>query len=171
MGAFAKFNRYSRGENESARQKNAELDELERLGRIATGGDSNDIHSTAGGAFRVGRLDASLRVTNNAASDVPAFGIMRVTGAQASAGYNRWLTVAQPNTYGSQFMHIVNGPQIITAGEMGRFVPEPWPCFAAYDSADGTPAAGELWGPRSGGWKLKKNTRGLIVLGNPFHHL
>jgi hypothetical protein len=37
---------------------------------------------------------------------------------------------------------------------------------ALYDTADGTPAFGESWGPRDATWKLKKNTGGFRVLGN-----
>jgi hypothetical protein len=39
------------------------------------------------------------------------------------------------------------------------------PMLAAYTSGDGTPGAGELWGPRSGGWTLRKNTGGFMVVG------
>lgn len=105
---------------------------------------------------------------NDAGSTAPAHGILRVTGLVnfPNAAGEPFLTVDQPNTYGAQYSHAINMGEDVESGGYGK-------CtlgianVALYDSADGTPAFGESWGPRSGTWKLKKNTGGLMVVGIP----
>lgn len=104
-----------------------------------------------------------MRFRNDAGSQAPAFGILRVTGFVADAE-EPYVTVGQPNTYGSQHSHAINDEVPVEPGKfglctLGLTVP------ALYDSADGTPAFGESWGPRASTWKLKKNTGGFRVLG------
>lgn len=40
-----------------------------------------------------------------------------------------------------------------------------FPARAAYESGDGTPANGEMWGPQFGKWLLDKNKQGFKILG------
>lgn len=98
---------------------------------------------------------------NDAGSTAPAGGILRITGF-VTDDEEPYFTIDQSNTFGSQYNHGVNDDFDVESGDYGRF------CLGAmapalYDSADGTPAWGELWGPRSGSWKLKKNTGGFRV--------
>jgi hypothetical protein len=106
---------------------------------------------------------------NDAASQCPAYGIIRITG-ETTSNDQAVLTGDQPNTYGSQYSHFVNGPIPVDAASgatksygvctiIGRVC-------AAYTVGDGTPAFGEQWGPRTGTWLLKKNTGGFMVMGN-----
>lgn len=100
---------------------------------------------------------------NDGGSTAPGNGILRITGFVPDAEYP-YFTVDQPNTFGAQNLHAINDTMAVSAGKRGRCVlgaviP------ALYDSADGTPAPGELWGPRNGTWKLKKDTGGFRVLG------
>jgi hypothetical protein len=103
-------------------------------------------------------------VYNDSGEEIPAFAIMRISGARKQND-QFVLEVKQPDTFGSQGQHVVNGPQKIATGKYGQ-------CLRAdlvsvlYDSADGTPAFGEQWGPRSGSWKLRKNTGGFVLIGN-----
>lgn len=105
------------------------------------------------------------RLFKNTGEDtIPAYGLIRITGTTA-VGNAVVLAGAKPNIYGSQYMHYVNGHKAIDAGYLGK-------CFdddtvrVLYDSADGTPAAGEMWGPRASTYKLKKNTGGWIIEGD-----
>lgn len=102
---------------------------------------------------------------NESSEQIPPYGVMRVTGFDVTTDpeYPR-LLVNKPNTYGAQYSHAINGDLCVEAGQTGR-------CTlggisaAKYDDGDGTPAFSELWGPRNGSWKLKKNTQGFAVLG------
>ena len=112
------------------------------------------------------RKDIAGRLFKNTGEDtIPAYGIIRITGQATGVGNAKILAGAKPNIYGSQYLHFVNGPKDIASGKVGR-------CFdddiatALYDDADGTPAAGELWGPRASTYALKKNTGGWMVLWN-----
>jgi hypothetical protein len=101
---------------------------------------------------------------NSGASQVPAYGIVRATGLSVVEAGRVLLTVDQPNTFGCQANCLVNGLVAVNAGARG-YATRSGPLVALYDTADGTPAFGDAWGPRSGTWKLKKNTGGFFSLG------
>lgn len=105
---------------------------------------------------------------NDAGEQIPPFGILRLTGA-VTVNSRPYLKAEKPDTYGSQYLHAINGPTAVESGDYGTcYVPaESFFVRAAYDTADGTPAFGEAWGPRSGTWKLKKNTGGFQIIGDP----
>jgi hypothetical protein len=101
---------------------------------------------------------------NDAGETIPAFGIVRLTGIAAIDATRVVLTAAKPNVFGCQHNAAINGPTAVSSGRYGvctRAAVD----VALYDTADGTPAFGEKWGPRDGSWKLKKNTGGFSVLG------
>ncbi|MDE2098970.1 MAG: hypothetical protein KGL39_17080 [Patescibacteria group bacterium] len=105
---------------------------------------------------------------NDNAGTVPAHSLMRITGAATvgtGAATQRVVTCDQPNIFGSQYNVIINGDEDVASGAIGQTAGGPVQ-FAAYDTGDGTPVTGESWGPRSGTWKLKKNTGGFQVVGN-----
>lgn len=101
---------------------------------------------------------------NESGEQIPAFACMRITGMMTLGGRNI-VKVAKPNTYGSQYMHRLNGPLPVEIGKYGICTRSAG-AAALYDTADGTPAFGERWGPRDATWKLKKNTGGWMVMGN-----
>jgi hypothetical protein len=105
-----------------------------------------------------------LEFRNDASTQVPAGGIVRLTG-MTSRDDRPILTVGQPNTYGSQYLHFVNGPLPVDANAYG-LCSQIGVLAALYDTSDGTPAFGEKWGPRDATWKLKKNTGGFQIVGN-----
>lgn len=106
-------------------------------------------------------------VWGDPSNDCPAFGIMLTNGAkQISTGW--WVDQGKrPDTYGCQSNFLVATQQgVKTNAGGGAQAPSGFPprFVVAYDSADGTPAAGELWGPRSGTFLAKKNTGGFRVI-------
>lgn len=119
--------------------------------------------------MNLGDLGEQFRVTgfefrNDSGEEIPGFACVRITG-MVKVGSRNILTVGKPNTYGSQYMHRFNGPTPVASGlygvcYLGSQVP------ALYDTADGTPAFGESWGPRDATWKIKKNTGGWQIVGN-----
>jgi len=102
---------------------------------------------------------------NDSGEVIPGCSILRVTGV-ATVNDRQMLTVGKPNTYGSQFFHAINDIAEIPVGGYGMCTLG-WTAVVNYDSADGTPAYGEAWGPRDATWKAKKNTGGFMVVGNP----
>lgn len=121
---------------------------------------------TAGALKRYGYARTGthgLRFYNDSGETVPAFGVMRVTGAGSS-----YLTIAKPNTT-FQGLYLVNGSRPIiaqrfgrgkylTADENGRRR------FAIYNPAN-APAVGESWGVIANSWWLGKNGPGFYITG------
>jgi len=107
---------------------------------------------------------AWLEYRNDSGERIPAFGIVRITGVVVPEPGRVLLTVAKPDAYGCQLQCAVNGPVPIDADRYGLCARGPF-VAALYDTGDGTPAVGQKWGPRSGGWKLRKNTGGFSVVG------
>ena len=101
---------------------------------------------------------------NDAAEQIPAYGAIRITGVAVVEPGRVILTAAKPNTFGCRELGALNGPVPVAAGKKGlgtRAGLAP----ALYEPADGVPAVGEKWGPRDGGWTLRKNTGGYCVMG------
>jgi hypothetical protein len=98
-------------------------------------------------------------VANTTAEEIPAFGLMRVTGTDDDGRAQ----VAKPDTDGQTNL-LVNGPLPVNPNGYGQGHCES-PCVVAYDTDDGTPAAGEDWGAASGSWKLKKDQTGASPVG------
>jgi hypothetical protein len=107
-----------------------------------------------------------VEVKNNNAAQVPAYGIMRITGVSVVNTGRVVITVDQPNAYGDIGTCLINGPTPIPSGLYGMGT-RMGIITAYYDNGDGTPAFGDFWGPRTGTWKLKKNTGGFFCLGGP----
>lgn len=96
---------------------------------------------------------------NNSGEVVPAFGVVRITGADTKG----IITVAKPNI-ASDVNTLVNGPVPIGNGNIGLCTAES-PADVLYETADGTPALGEAWGSGSGTFKLRKNNTGYMIVG------
>lgn len=101
---------------------------------------------------------------NTSGEEIPAYGVMRVTGAELKAGLPI-ITVAKPSTT-FQRLYLVNGPQRVGSGSTARGIGT-WlddePGYVLYES--GTPAYGESWGPKASQWSLAKWRYGFTVVG------
>jgi hypothetical protein len=97
-------------------------------------------------------------VFNDSGGPIPAFGLMRSKGINASGQ----LVVDLPDSDSATAL-LVNGPCVIpdqTAGQ-GDTLPR---CVVAYDQADGYPAAGDVWGAKAGEPRLRLGRTGFTCL-------
>jgi hypothetical protein len=107
----------------------------------------------------------SLLFYNASGEEVPARAVMAVVGGGAEGG-EHYVSIEKPSaTYRKQY--VVNGAVAVAAAAWGR-------CYdvghrrVLYDT--GTPALGELWGPKASQWSLSKTMTarsdwGVIVAG------
>lgn len=107
----------------------------------------------------------------DSANSIPAYGIALLNGTNTDTG-TPMFKVKQPDVYGCQSNWLLNGGSVIPKSSFGwgQAVFGMGPCGevgfkAAYDSNDGTPAQGSMWGPQSGTYLLKKNSGGFQVQG------
>lgn len=117
--------------------------------------------------IQVGSDDGGIPIKNDSGAIIPAYGLVRLTGVTVvvTGGLPKlYYTVSKPNAFGSQYDVWVNGPDEIAIGGTG-FAQSSEPYLASYETGDGTPAFGELWGPRNNEWVARKNTGGFKVLG------
>ena len=96
---------------------------------------------------------------NTAASDCPPFGVIESTGVVTEG-----LLQGTRPTGSTTASYYFNGENTVPAGKSG-FATQDSPHPAAYDTADGTPAALAEWGPQSGTWLLKNAGTGFTVEG------
>jgi hypothetical protein len=93
------------------------------------------------------------RVKNQVAEEIPAYGVMRITGVAADGT----VEVNKPNA-DSQALICFNGPTTIPANGQGRATTD-GPTRVLYATGDGTPAAAnppQVWGAANGVWTLRK---------------
>lgn len=114
-------------------------------------------------------------VRNDSGEEVPAFACMRITGMfspftssdgsfQRVGVANMGLTISKPNTYGSQYSHLFNGPRPIASGATGQGV-FGRVMLGRYSGTGGTaPAAGTYLGPKNGSWDLWAGIPGFLAL-------
>lgn len=100
-----------------------------------------------------------LRFKNTTSGEIPVFAAMNMTGVVDGI-----VQVGQPSVDSSTSRIIFNGPVAVAAGKEGVGT-RTFPLTAAYDTGDGTPGAGDKWGPASGSWKLKSAKRGYMFIG------
>lgn len=102
---------------------------------------------------------------NTSGEEIPAYGVMRVTGAELKAGLPL-ITVAKPST-AFQRLYLVNGPTRVgseaQARGVGTWLTDDLGGYVLYES--GTPAYGESWGPKAGQWSLAKWRYGFTIVG------
>lgn len=111
------------------------------------------------------QLPTGIGFRNDSGETIPAFACMRVTGEITVSGAVLW-TVTKPDTTFARF-YLINGPDTVSTNDLygtGSFVD--LPDRVLYDSADGTPAAGEVWGPYPSQWGLKRHMYGFRILGD-----
>lgn len=100
-----------------------------------------------------------LAAKSGAADQVPAFGLVRVTGIDVTNGA---FQIAKPNADSQDCF--INGPTPIAIGDFGAITVDV-PFMALYDTADGTPTVDSVWGAASGSYKLRSGKTGFIIKG------
>lgn len=115
----------------------------------------------------------SVLVKNESGEEIPAWGIMLVTGTERLTNNRIALTVDQiaipPTTAGRQYL-LINGATPIGLTGDARYGHGTDPRVSewiGYDTADGTPAFGSMWGVEDGEWLLKKDAPGFSIVGLP----
>lgn len=99
-------------------------------------------------------------VYNDSGETIPAWAILQITGVDREGN----IKVDQCSTDSTK-LFLINSGSIIDIGDYGvGYAPMEMPYWVYYDTADGTPANGEQWGPGAGTWKAKKNKIGLLML-------
>lgn len=99
---------------------------------------------------------------NGSGEEIPPFAVMRITGIEIFDGRSV-VMVDKPNTYGSQYLHYINGPIAVADGKCSTCT-NAFPALAKYNTGS-SPTVGKLWGPRNGSWELQEETGGFIVIG------
>ena len=103
-------------------------------------------------------------VKNDGGDDVPAFGIVIVTGSE-SLHDREVLTVSLPTNNDNALTKAIGVCyQPVRAGSYG-WATFQWPAYVAYNAAM-TPTFGELVGPFTDG-QLQNNSEGFMVIGSP----
>lgn len=111
-------------------------------------------------------------VKNVSGSKIPPFAVMLSVG-QERLDLEHIVVKVQavelpPTSKGKQALLINSSKELETSGDdkygWSRMASEPFG-WVAYDSSDGTPAYGEMWGVRDADFKLRKNYTGFMVSG------
>lgn len=97
---------------------------------------------------------------NESGEEVPAFGVMRITGYERTTGV---YIIGKPNTTFHREC-LINGSKKVSTGAGGHFF-RARSCQVLYDNAN-TPAFGETWGPTNDSWKIIKDMYGFTILGD-----
>lgn len=115
------------------------------------------------GGARVGK--PGVRFYNDSGETIPAYGIMRITGASTDG----FMTVSKPSS-AFQALYLVNGPDDVAYQSFSRgsfLMGDSASMFdrrALYNTA-ATPAVGESWGVVSNSWVLHQHGPGFGILG------
>lgn len=108
-----------------------------------------------------------VRVKNASTTAIPPHSVVLITGA-TKTNKEMVYTVRQPNAANTDFNwggYLITGPLAIGASTDYEGVASraSTPCLAAYDS--GTPAVGQVFGPRHGQFTLSQYYYGFLVVG------
>jgi hypothetical protein len=93
-------------------------------------------------------------VRNTYSAEVPAYGIMQITGCETSAGV-LVLTVTRPTTTGDSELYLINSGRPIAAGAQG-FGTFDLPHRLLWDSGLSAPVFGETWGPQQNSFTARR---------------
>ena len=107
---------------------------------------------------------SGIGVYNSSGETVPAFGVMRIVSA-TTLGEAVVYEIGKQSTEFQRFM-LVNGAEELTNGSYGPGYFLDIAGRALYDSSDGTPAYGQVWGPYPSSWKLRRHMYGFRILGD-----
>lgn len=103
----------------------------------------------------------NLTVNNTAGEDAPAYGVAKVVDATAPNDDGNY-DIDKPD--GEDGTYWLLSPVGAKDGKPGAATNR-YPSLAAYDEDDGTPAAGEEWGPKNDSWLLSIDGTGFRILG------
>lgn len=98
-------------------------------------------------------------VSNGSESAIPAGGIVWLDGSTTIGG-QAVMSAKQAN--GASHPWFVSLAAIPVGGR--GVVSRDWPAWAAYDTAEATPAVGDSIGPVSGNWRTRPGGSGLIAI-------
>lgn len=107
---------------------------------------------------------------NDSGEEIPAYGVMKITGKESvgtpGTASHRWFyRVDKPdNAFVRNFL--VNGSRAVPTGKHGYAQTGPH-VRALFDDADGTPTAGDGYGPKPGQWSLAKNYPETALVAGP----
>jgi hypothetical protein len=104
-----------------------------------------------------------LTIKNIGSEKAPPFGIMQVFGLSFDQDADRWKVEAGRPTEDNAKLFVINGATELEANEESSGTWD-WPTWVLFDSADGTPGLGEVWGVGKDTFKARKDKRGLIVI-------
>ena len=119
----------------------------------------------------VGPESREINFRNAAEETCPAYAVLMITGVEETEDGEDFLLLAekpgdadytQPQVTCRYFA--ANLGDDVAAGELGRCTLS-WPAWVLYDEDDGTPLAGQQWGPYRDTWKLKKRYTTHTILG------
>lgn len=110
----------------------------------------------------------NIPVFNTSESDIPAYGIIRPVTSESETFEESGVFVGDiPNTWSCQHAHLVNGPEIIEAGEVG-LATNTFPCPVLFDyTNDVSVTIGSPIGPRASSCKGRLLTGGFRVIAVP----
>jgi hypothetical protein len=96
---------------------------------------------------------------------IPAYGVC-VSSSSTAANGGHVHSVGQASVHGGGSLLLVNeGSDVSSSSQgIGWWAPAWWPQWALYDTADGSPAAGDSWGVKGGSFKLGPGLPGFRVL-------
>lgn len=98
-------------------------------------------------------------VVNLSGDEVPAYGVMLMTGL-----YDGAIAITKPIADDMEpAVLLVNGPGVIPDGKRGTGTFD-GPMIVLYETSDGTPAAYEEWGTALSSWTLHKNKVGFVAI-------
>jgi hypothetical protein len=101
---------------------------------------------------------------NESTETIPPFGVLRVTGVVVPEPGRVVLLADRPDTFGCQDRGMLNGAVPVASGQYGVCT-RTGPAAGLFEAADGVPVVGERWGPRPGGWRLRRHTGGFVIWG------
>ena len=101
---------------------------------------------------------------NESTETIPPFGVLRVTGLVVPEPGRVVLLVDRPDSFGCQERGMLNGVVPVASGHYGVCT-RTGPAAGLYEADDGVPVVGERWGPRPGGWRLRRHTGGCVIWG------
>ena len=104
-----------------------------------------------------------MRFRNDSGQAAPAGAVMKVTAIDVEDVGRVMLTIEQPDTYGSQCNHVINGRLKVKDGNHGicTFAGDGLVPALYDDTVQPDPPFGELWGPTPGSWKLSQYVGGF----------
>lgn len=120
-------------------------------------------------------MNEIIHFLNESAEVIPRFGIVQTAGAVAVPYDSSELVYSgvKPTTGTGDARHGISIERcgLGTDGESGArgtiCFPDHRPFWALYETSDGTPAVNDIWGPGSGGWKLRNAGTGFRIVGQP----